>query len=196
MITIPNDIIRKLPGGTQRLVLQLSNAREPLTGDLLATLCDRSKNWAAMTAPDARLALEPYGYTIKNEGKGYYLASHTVTATPPIVRKRAELTVPSASTPSTDTPPPTPAPAPAVPPEPKSAEKVPHRVTIFRFPWGGFVDLHLVVGVAVERGSLVVQLAGGGYIRAPAHELAGQVCAAITDAKAEMLNVVSKGLPA
>ena len=96
-IQIPNEILRKLPGPALRLVLQLNLAREPLTGDVLATLCDKSKNWASMTVPSAREALEPLGYSIKNDGNGYYIVKHEVVAAPPVVRKSssATLTVPA-----------------------------------------------------------------------------------------------------
>lgn len=191
---IPNEIIRKLPGGTQRLVLQLGTAREPLTGEMLATLCERSKNWASMTVPSARTALEPYGFTIKNNGNGYYIAEHKIVAAPPVIRKQA---VPISQTVPTVTPdaPPSDAPNDVVP-ERQPAEKVPHRRTIFRFPWGGFVDLHVVVGAIVERGSLVLQLADGGYVRSPPHAQADQVCEAITNAKGEMPNTITRTLPA
>lgn len=191
-IQIPNEILRKLPGPALRLVLQLNLAREPLTGDVLATLCDKSKNWASMTVPSAREALEPLGYSIKNDGNGYYIVKHEVVAAPPVVRKSssATLTVPSSHASAADAPSPT-----IVASEPKApTEKVPHRVTIFRFPWGGFVDMHSVVGATVERGSLVLQLQDGGYIRSPPHSQAEQVCAAITDTKAQMPNVISRSL--
>ena len=190
---ITNEIIRKLPGGTQRLVLQLVTARGPLTGDMLAELCDRSKNWASMTVPTARTALEPYGFTIRNDndGRGYYIAEHKVVAAPPVVRKQA--VVPSSPIASADAPP-IEAP-PEAAPERQPAEKVPHRRTIFRFPWGGFVDMHVVVGAIVERGSLVLQLTDGGYVRSPPHAQAEQVCEAITNAKGEMPNVVTITLP-
>jgi hypothetical protein len=51
---------------------------------------------------------------------------------------------------------------------------------IFLLPWGGFVMLDTIIGVHPERGSVVIQQRGGGYLRSPSRVDAEAIVDAIT----------------
>jgi hypothetical protein len=50
------------------------------------------------------------------------------------------------------------------PPPPRSLAPVRR---IFLLPWGGFVMLDTIIGIQPERGSVVIQQRGGGFMRSP-----------------------------